>query len=175
MQDREKTYKEKDLSPWVNEGNFYHLQQKHGPTSICFGCGPANSSGLRIVSMGSLEDSMIFAKFLPKEAHQAFPGVVNGGILGALLDCHSNWNAAFTLMKSNNLDAPPCTVTADFHVTLRRPTPLVELLIRAYPIEIGPDRVRVRASVEAAGKLTAICEGLFVSVQPGHPAYHRWG
>ena len=29
-------------------------------------------------------------KFTPSEEHQAFPGMVNGGIIGTLLDCHGN-------------------------------------------------------------------------------------
>ena len=30
----------------------------------------------------------------PEPHHLAFEGVLNGGICGALLDCHSNWTAA---------------------------------------------------------------------------------
>ena len=33
-----------------------------------------------------------------------FGGVLNGGICGALLDCHSNWCAVTTLMKERGLD-----------------------------------------------------------------------
>lgn len=55
--------------------------------------------------------------------HEAFPGMLNGGIIGALLDCHSNWTAAYALMKQSKNSQPPCTVTADFHVKLKRPTP----------------------------------------------------
>jgi hypothetical protein len=35
----------------------------------------------------------------PEAHHEAFPGMLNGGIAGALLDCHSNWTAAHHLMK----------------------------------------------------------------------------
>ncbi len=38
--------------------------------------------------------------FTPEPHHQAFPGMLNGGIIGALLDCHSNWTAAYHLMKA---------------------------------------------------------------------------
>jgi hypothetical protein len=37
------------------------------------------------------------AEFRPELHHEAFPGVLNGGIIGALLDCHSNWTAAWAL------------------------------------------------------------------------------
>ena len=37
----------------------------------------------------------------------------------------------------------------------------------------GP-RVTVEGELEAGGRVTATCRGLFVAVEPGHPAYHRW-
>ena len=100
---------------------------------------------------------------------------MNGGICGALLDCHSNWTAAYHLMRKAGAAAPPCTVTADFHVTLRRPTPMDALLkLRAHVVESTDDRAVVDASLEANGKTTATCRGTFVAVREGHPAYHRW-
>jgi len=100
--------------------------------------------------------------------------VLNGGIIGALLDCHSNWAAAYHLMKQSGADAPPCTVTADFHVKLRRPTPLSPVRLRAHVVESGPDRAVVEATLEADGKVTGTCRGTFVAVKEGHPAFHRW-
>jgi acyl-coenzyme A thioesterase PaaI-like protein len=101
--------------------------------------------------------------------------VLNGGIVGALLDCHSNWTAAWALMNERGLAAPPCTVTAEFHVKLRAPTPLGgPLSLRAQPVTIEGDKVVVEAKLEAAGKTTATCRGVFVAVQEGHPAFHRW-
>ena len=98
-----------------------------------------------------------------------------GGICGALLDCHSNWAAAHHLMRQSGAAAPPCTVTADFHVFLRHPTPMdVPLKLKARVIESRDDRAVVEASLEADGKVTATCRGTFVAVKPGHPAYHRW-
>jgi acyl-coenzyme A thioesterase PaaI-like protein len=100
---------------------------------------------------------------------------VGGGILGTLLDCHSNWTAAIHLMKAAGRDAPPCTVTAEFHVRLLRVTPSGgPLVLRARVVDSGPDRATVEASVEAGGKTTATCRGVFVAVKEGHPAFHRW-
>jgi len=115
-------------------------------------------------------------EFLPAEHHQAFPGVINGGILGTLLDCHSNWCAATALMQANGWDAAQCTVTADFHVKLRRPTPAGKTLrLEARPAEMQGDRVVVHCEVLCDGKVTATCDGTFVAVREGHPAFHRWG
>jgi acyl-coenzyme A thioesterase PaaI-like protein len=150
------------------------LQRTYGPNSICFGCGPANLKGLQIDSI--VEGSEVICNWTPSPHHEAFPGMLSGGIVGTLLDCHSNWTAAYTLMKSAGLSEPPCTVTADYHVKLTRPTPSQgPVLLRARAVETSADRVTVEATLEAGGKICATCRGLFVAVKPGHPAYHRWG
>lgn len=150
------------------------VQDALAPDNICFGCGPANAQGLRIKS--HWEGDRFIARFRPQPHHQAWQGVVNGGILGALLDCHSNWCAATTLMREGNLRELPSTVTADFHVKLRRPTPSdAELLLVAKPASVEGDRVVVEAEVRVLDQVTATCRGTFVAVPPGHPAHHRWG
>jgi acyl-coenzyme A thioesterase PaaI-like protein len=158
------------------------LQDRYSPEGTCFGCGPKNDKGLRIKSR--VEGDEVVADFVPEAHHQAFPGMLNGGIIGALLDCHSNWTAAHHLMKALAMDAPPCTVTADFHVKLRKPTPLGPVHLQARVVEASagkdappdapPDRCLVEAELLANGEITARCKGTFVAVKEGHPAYHRW-
>jgi acyl-coenzyme A thioesterase PaaI-like protein len=148
------------------------LQDRFSPTGICFGCGPANEKGLRIKS--HVEGEEVVAIWRPEAHHQAWPGMVNGGIVGALLDCHSNWAAAWHLMVRDGAAQPPCTVTAEFHVKLRRPTPIEELRLRARIAESTGPRVTVEASIECGGQVTATCRGVFVAVKEDHPAYHRW-
>jgi acyl-coenzyme A thioesterase PaaI-like protein len=149
------------------------LQDTFAPNNRCFGCGPANAKGLQIKSF--VEGDDVVADWRPEPHHQAFDGILNGGICGALLDCHSNWAATHYLMKQSGTATPPCTVTADFHVTLRRPTPMdATLHLRAHVVEATADRAVVDASIEANGKTTATCRGTFVAVREGHPAFHRW-
>lgn len=149
------------------------LQDTYAPANRCFGCGPSNEKGLRIKSF--VRGDEVVAEWMPEEHHQAFDGILNGGICGALLDCHSNWTAAHHLMTRSGSTTPPCTVTADFHVTLRRPTPMDQtLLLRAHVVESSDDRAVVEATLEAGGKTTASCRGTFVAVKEGHPAFHRW-
>lgn len=150
------------------------VQETWAPQNRCFGCGPANEKGLRIRSFE--EGDELVAEWTPQPHHEAFENVLNGGITGALLDCHSNWAATMYLMKKAHGDTPPCTVTADFHVVLKRPTPMnTPLKLRAHVVESpADDRAVVEASLEANGKVTATCRGLFVAVKEGHPAYHRW-
>ena len=149
------------------------LQETYAYATRCYGCGPANERGLRIRSFE--EDGEVVMRFTPEPHHQAFPGMLNGGVIGTLMDCHANWTAAIHLMRAKGLDAPPCTVTADYHVRLKRPTPLAaELTVRARVVESEGDKAVVEAVMESGGKVTATCRGTFVAVKPGHPAYHQW-
>jgi len=149
------------------------LQDRYAPKNECFGCGAANDKGLRIKSF--VEGDEVVATWQPEPHHHAFAGILNGGIIGALLDCHSNWTVAYSLMKAQGAETPPCTVTADFHVTLKRPTPMdAPVRLRAKVASLEGDRAVIDATLEAGGKITATCRGTFVAVKEGHPAYHRW-
>ncbi len=149
------------------------VQERYAPASICFGCGPANEKGLRIRSF--IDGDVLTATWRAQRHHDAFPGILNGGIIGALLDCHSNWAAAYHLMQKRGETKTPCTVTADFHVKLLRPTPSdAEITLRAWVVESTEDRATVEAELIANGKVCDTCRGTFVAVKEGHPAYHRW-
>ena len=149
------------------------VQERYAPQNRCFGCGPANPKGLRIRSFETADG--LRAEWTPEAHHEAWEGAVNGGIVGALLDCHSNWTAALHLMRESGSDTLPSTVTAEFHVKLLRVTPSGgPLTLVARVVESTGSRATVEAAVEAAGKTTATCRGVFVAVPEGHPAYHRW-
>ena len=149
------------------------LQDTYAPQNRCFGCGPANPKGLRIRS--HVERDAVVAEWTPEPHHSAFPGVLNGGIIGALLDCHSNWTACYHIMKKNGEASPPCTVTADYAIKLLRPTPTDKpLRLRAWVEEVTEKKAKIAAELTVDGVVCATCTGLFVAVKPGHPAYHRW-
>jgi acyl-coenzyme A thioesterase PaaI-like protein len=149
------------------------LQDRYAPNGTCFGCGPRNENGLRIKS--TVRGDEVVASWRAAPHHEAFPGALSGGIAGTLLDCHSNWTAAYHLMRKTGATTPPCTVTAEYAVKLLRPTPTdgpIELV--AHPVEVGADRAVIDAELRSGGKVCASCRGTFVAVKPGHPAYHRW-
>jgi len=152
------------------------LQELFAPEGRCFGCGPSNPDGLRIRSTPSLSDpDLVVADWTPAPEYEAFAGVLNGGIIGTLLDCHSNWTATWHLMRQRAADRPPTTVTLEYAVKMRRPTPSTEPLhLVARVVESSEDRATVEASIAAGGTVTATCRGVFVAVKPGHPAYDRW-
>ena len=149
------------------------LQEIFAPSGICFGCGVANEKGLQIRSFA--QDDEVVAEWRAEPHHQAFPGMLNGGIVGALLDCHSNWAAAYFLMKQSGKTEPDCTVTANYSIKLLRPTPFdAPIYLKARVVESTEDRATVEAELIAGDKVCATCRGLFVAVKEGHPAYHRW-
>ncbi|MEP6920097.1 MAG: PaaI family thioesterase [bacterium] len=153
------------------------IQETYAPNLACFGCGPANEKGLHISSFAKEpgKDGEVIAEWQAEKYHESFTGMLSGGIIGTLLDCHCNWTAAWHLMHKAGLDHPPCTVTAEYTIKLLRPTPtdkLVRLVARV--VESRDDRAVVEGELLAHDKVTATCRGTFVAVKPGHPAYHRW-
>lgn len=149
------------------------LQERYAPKNACFGCGPANDKGLHVRSF--VRGDEVVAEWRAEKHHEAFDGMLSGGITGTLLDCHSNWAAAHHLMTRTGATTPPCTVTADYAVKLLRPTPTDgPISLSARVVESTEDRAVVEATLSAAGKVRATCRGTFVAVKEGHPAFHRW-
>ncbi|MCE2422840.1 MAG: PaaI family thioesterase [Gemmatimonadetes bacterium] len=157
------------------------LQEEYAPEMVCWGCGPANPEGLRLRSFAGPPEGgkgpdgapEVVAEWTPGLNHHAFPGVLNGGIIGTLLDCHANWTAAHWLMLQAGATEPPVTVTAEYSVRLLAPTPTdapVRLTARA--VDSGPRRAEIDAELHSGGKVTATCRGVFVAVRQAHPAYH---
>lgn len=150
------------------------LQDRYAPEGTCFGCGPKNERGLHVKSVPR-DDGSVVTTFRAEKHHEAYDGALSGGIIGTLMDCHSNWTATYHLMRNAGATTPPCTVTAEYAIKLRRPTPTdgpIEIVAR--PVEVGEDRAVVEAELIASGKVCATSRGTFVAVKPGHPAYHRW-
>ena len=149
------------------------IQETFAPNLACFGCGPANPKGLHIRSFP--DGDTVVAEWQPSKEYEAFEGMLSGGIIGTLLDCHCNWSAAWHLMQKSGTDKPPCTVTADYAIKLLRPTPSdrpVKLVARV--VESTDDKAIVEGELIAHDRVCATCRGTFVAVKPGHPAYHRW-
>ena len=113
-------------------------------------------------------------EFETKDEHQAFPGIINGGIISTLLDCHGNWAATMALMEHSKNEF---TMHSNFYIQskIEKAHPLnSKLEITAIVSDLNDDRAIVKMTLEANGKICATGEGLFVAVKEGHPAYHRW-
>lgn len=148
------------------------LQDTYAPNGICFGCGPRNPRGLRIKSWPQGDE--VVADWTPKPHHSSFKGFLSGGIISTLLDCHGNWTAVHALMKEGGLSSAPGTVTAELSIIFLKPTPMAPLRVRARAVKVAGRRVNVSGEVEVEGQPTASMTGVFVVVNEGHPAFHRW-
>lgn len=118
----------------------------------------------------------LVAEWEPAPRFEAFEGALNGGVIGTLLDCHSNWAATYALMRQAGAGRPPSTVTAEYTVRMRRPTPtrLGPIRLRAKVVDLRRDRAVVESTLEAGGDVCVSFRGTFVAVGPGHPAHGRW-
>jgi acyl-coenzyme A thioesterase PaaI-like protein len=148
------------------------LQEIYAPSSVCFGCGPANEEGLKIRSV--IEGDSIVARWTPRPYHHAFEEVLSGGIISTILDCHSNWTGAYSLMVKAGAEAPPPTVTASILVEFLKPTPIAPLLLEAWAKEVAGRKAVVESTLKAGGVVTATLRGTFVAVGADHPAARRW-
>jgi acyl-coenzyme A thioesterase PaaI-like protein len=124
----------------------------------CYGCGRLNSVGLHVRTVW--EGDATVAWFTPRPEHTAFPGVVYGGLIASLIDCHAVGTAAAFVERAAGRtigEVPsPRYVTASLKVDFLRPTPLgPELELRASATEIGSRKVTVDVELSAAGVVTA--------------------
>ena len=94
--------------------------KKNGPNSLfacvycCFCTGPMNPDGIHLKSK-RIENGLEGRIALPSK-YCAFPGIINGGVISTLMDCHGNWTAAIALMDRACLPKPPLTLTASILV-----------------------------------------------------------
>lgn len=135
----------------------------------CYGCGRLNPEGLHVRTLWEGGEGV--ARFTPLPHHVAVPGIVYGGLLASLVDCHAIGTAAAAFMESAGRvpgrDPSPRFVTASLRVEFLKPTPVgEELVLRARPAEMGERKVRVTAEIEAAGDVTVRGEVLAVRM-PG--------
>src|SRR5210317_1142805 len=115
--------------------------QDYYPESLshCYGCGRRNEQGLHVRSHWDGEESV--CTYTPRPHYTAIPGVVYGGLIASLIDCHSTGTAAAATHRAEGGDLEtgpfPRFVTGSLHVDYLKPTPIDSPLeIRASVKEI---------------------------------------
>ncbi len=136
-------------------------------TAICYGCGRNNAHGHHVRSFW--DGTTGTATFMPEEYHTAFPGVVYGGLLASLIDCHSIGIASAAAYDHEGID--PSTqheithVTGNLNVNFLKPTPMgVELQLKATIKELTDRKAIVTCSVYANDVETVRAEVVAVRV-----------
>ncbi|MCL4838264.1 MAG: PaaI family thioesterase [Thermoanaerobaculia bacterium] len=140
----------------------------------CYGCGRLNEHGHRIRSFWDGEETVCI--FTPEPFHIAIPGVVYGGLIASLVDCHSTGTAAAAAYRAAGraLDSEPPLrfLTASLHVDYLEPTPLgVPLVLRGRIEEVKGRKVVVETEVRCGGRLCA--RGRVVAVQVPDERFRR--
>ena len=136
----------------------------------CFGCGAWNIGGLNIKSRW--EDVESICEFSPKPHHAAMPpDIVNGGIIAAVIDCHSVCTAiADAYRRAGRYPGDghrPLLwyATASLQVNYRKPTPIYgPFTVRARVVKVQGRRTYLTAElVSCQDELT--CDAKVMAVE----------
>jgi acyl-coenzyme A thioesterase PaaI-like protein len=135
----------------------------------CWGCGARNEQGLRIKSYWSDTADAALCTWQPQPYHVAGNGVVNGGIIAAILDCHCTCTAIADAYRAEDhaIVAPPMVLgmTASLHVIYLRPTPVTESLsLRAWVTQRTERKTLLTCTLTAAGEECARADAVIVRV-----------
>jgi len=125
----------------------------------CFGCGSLNEHGLQIKSHWQGDE--LVCRWRPPPHHIGHPGIVYGGTIASIVDCHSIWTALATWCSETGADiagAPPF-VTGRLSVTYVRPARIEQVLeLRARVVDAGERRATVICRVLQDGDVCALAE-----------------
>ena len=133
--------------------------------SHCWGCGRNNEHGLQIKSYWEGDETV--CTFQPKEYYIAYPGMVCGGIVATIIDCHCLNTAVAAAYKAEKreIGTEPIIVyvTGSLFVKYLRPTPINRpVVLRAQVKEMTEKKIIISCSLFsrkkecAQGELVAI-------------------
>jgi len=154
---------------------IYAMQDLGAPDGVCFGCGSRNAEGLQIKSYWDDDGVHVTMTHKPDHRYVGWPALVYGGLIGCLVDCHSNWAAMANhyRVEGREIGTLPridC-VTGSLSVKYIKPTPMdVPLTLKARVEGDVGRKTRVLCEVYAGDTLTALGDSTFVRIDVGHLA-----
>jgi acyl-coenzyme A thioesterase PaaI-like protein len=99
----------------------------------CFGCGALNAHGLQIKSRWDGDE--LVCHWRPPPQYIGYPGVVYGGAIASVVDCHAIWTAMAHYCREQGIaidatavPAPPAFVTGQLVVNYLRPAAIDQSL-----------------------------------------------
>lgn len=126
--------------------------------AVCFGCGRHNPDGLHLQTYW--DGTQGICHFTPLPRHAAYPGIVYGGLIASLIDCHSVGTAVAAAYQSEGrkpgTEPPILFFTARLVVDFLSPAAVgaeMELLARA--TELSGRKAVVECSVHSGGEQRA--------------------
>lgn len=145
--------------------------QDQGSVEHCHGCGSDNEKGLQIKSYWDGEEGV--CTWQPQPHHcGGSKGIVNGGIIASLIDCHSlNLAIAHAYRSAGRPigSAPSISyVTGNLNVSYLRPTPVDKpLQLRAKITKLEGRKVWVQCALSADEQVCATGEVLGIRLEKG--------
>jgi acyl-coenzyme A thioesterase PaaI-like protein len=142
--------------------------QDRMPGNFCWGCGPDVETGLHLKSRWSGDETI--STWQPRPEFAAGPrNLLFGGIISAVIDCHSIWTAIATAYRSEEraVGEEPLIwyVTGSLKVSYRKPTPIdLPLTLTARVEEMGPKKAIVTCSLTSDGEERATGEVIAIRV-----------
>jgi acyl-coenzyme A thioesterase PaaI-like protein len=131
---------------------------------VCYGCGSRNHAGLQLKSFQ--QGDRVVASYQAKPNQLGVPGVVYGGLIASLIDCHGIATGAAHFQNLGGPGAmPPRCVTASLHVEYRAPTPMgaQPIELSAWVEEASARKAIVSVEAGVGGQVTA--EGRVIAVR----------
>lgn len=134
----------------------------------CFGCGALNGHGLQIKSFWSGED--VICAWRPQPHHMGYPGILYGGMVACVVDCHCTWTASAYAHRQAGVEMDGVVrfpyVTGSLTVKYLKPIPIDSAIeLRARVVDFGERKALVKCSVTAKGALCAEAEMVAVRVK----------
>jgi len=115
----------------------------------CWGCGKNNEHGLQIKSCW-IEDETICV-WQPKQYHVAMAGILHGGIIATVMDCHCGVTANTWALRHLGESAKPY-LTGSFEIKYLRPASIEKpILLRARVNEMKGRKITVTCSLFSEG------------------------
>jgi len=126
--------------------------------AVCYGCGRHNPVGLGIKTYWDGSEGT--CRFTPRDDHLAYPGVIYGGLIACLVDCHSIGTAVAAAHDAEGRDPETGLLilffTARLEIDYIAPTPAgTELFLAARVEEAGPRKSVISCTVHANDVLCA--------------------
>jgi acyl-coenzyme A thioesterase PaaI-like protein len=138
----------------------------------CFGCGAHNEHGLHIKSFWAGED--VVCAWRPKPHHIGHPGILYGGMIASVIDCHSIWTAVAYAHRVNGVEMGETHrflyVTAALSVNYRKPVPIDSAIeLRARVTDFGERKAIVSCTATCNGVVCADAEVVAVRMATAAP------
>lgn len=133
----------------------------------CFGCGALNEHGLQIKSFWAGDE--VVCAWRPKPYHIGHPGILYGGMIASVVDCHCIWTASAHAYRRAGMEMENELrfrfVTGGLSVNYRKPVPIEHAIeLRARVADFSERKTIVKCTVSSRGLACAEAEVVAVRV-----------